>query len=476
MPDTHPTPRHGPPTWRRALAAALAGILVGCVVLWTGDQSPVVMAVLATLGGVGAVLSRLSLPTVTVGVASMLITSTFVGQFAWSDSIVGLMTGTFYGFCFLAASLVAALVRARKSYVRRAWDLAFAEARDHDSQVERAVAREREAMAGEIHDGMGHRLTLIAVQAARLSLDEDLPPQARAELQRIRENAASAAEELGETVRLLGQRDSSVTASLSGLRIDDVVERALASGVAVRSAVEPGLEDSVNDYTHAALLRTLQEALTNAAKHAPGAEVRVEAKRAGERVRLTVSNAVSPRGASSDPTGHGLVALRHRTTLLGGTLEVDRGEVFALTVELPREAVPTDDAADRESSRVDRLAAEATEAEHGRRKETRQAWLVPLAMVAILVFVTGGYFVYANLTSVLPPEEFESISVGDGEGETVRKLPPSEMLDAPRSLVPEPEGAECKYYEDELSFFKRVDVYRVCFADGAVVATDRVFS
>nr|WP_255671769.1 histidine kinase [Glycomyces amatae] len=328
-------------------------------------------------------------------------------------------------------------------------------------------------MAGEIHDGLGHRLTLIAVQASRLSLDEALPDHARAELQRIRENAAAASEELGETVALLAERRPGDTASLSGLGIGDVIERARASGVTVHGAIAPEVAERTNDYTHAALMRVLQEGLTNAAKHAPGAAVHLAIDLDGDEAVLEMRNATSP-APPSERGGHGIVALRHRIEILGGTLRTTSDEDFTLAVRLPREAMPSTTAADPGSSRLRVLTAEAADAERGRRRTTRQAWLAPIAVLASLALAVTGYFVYSTIASVLPPERFAAIEVGDAQSSTERLLPPTDMLDAPTAALPEPPGSTCRYYEASVSFFERVDVYRICFEGDRVVAADTI--
>lgn len=317
-------------------------------------------------------------------------------------------------------------------------------------------------------------MTLIAVQAARLSLDEQLPDHARAEMQRIRENAAAASEELGETVRLLSERTSGAAASLSGLRLAEVIERARSSGVTVHSDIEPGVEDAVNEYTHAALLRALQEGLTNAAKHAPGAAVRIAVGVVGDEVSLGVRNPVSQMPPPSASTGHGMVALRHRVAILGGVLTVERGAVFAVTVRLPCVSMPSVAADSDRPPRLGALTAAAAGAERRNRRATRLAWSIPVAMLGMIMLVVFGYFVYATFASVLPPERFAAIEVGDARSEVERSLPPMEMLDPPRAALPEPVGSTCRYYEASRSFFERDDVYRVCFADGRVVAVDMI--
>jgi signal transduction histidine kinase len=460
------------PRLARAWAAAAAGALLGAVLFWSIPFGEAGMAVSVTVVGLALGLARPPWPLVVVAAPFMLGTMTLLGLRSWS-SLGGLFFGVVYAFGFLVVVLIVTAVRARRNYVRRGWDLAFAEAREHDARVERAVAREREAMAGEIHDGLGHRLTLIAVQAARLSLDGELPSQARAELERIRANAAAAADELGETVALLTDRASGVTASLSGVGVEEVIERARSAGVVVRSDLDPEAEDAVNDYTRAALLRTLQEGLTNAAKHAPGAEVRLALAVAGDEAVLEIRNAAPPRSAPR-PGGHGLVALRHRAAILGGTLEESEAEDFVLTLRLPCSSAPSSGTARAQPSRLGALVEEAAGAKRRRRSATRLAWLVPAAGLTVSLLVLAGYFAYRTVGSVLPPERFDAIEIGDGRVEAARLLPAEEMLDAPRTALPEPAGANCEYYESAVSFFERVDVYRVCFADDRVVAVDTI--
>jgi signal transduction histidine kinase len=455
--------------------AAAAGAGLGAVLFWSVQFNEVGMVISVTTVGLAIGFLKPPWPLVMVAAVAMLGTMTMLGHLTWhSSALLGLFFGVVYAFGFLVVVLLMAAVRARRSYLQRGWDLAFAEAREHDARVERAVAREREAMAGEIHDGLGHRLTLIAVQAARLSLDADLSPQVRAEMQSIRANAAAAADELGETVGLLTERTSGVTASLSGLGFEDVLERARTSGVTVQSAIAPDLDGATNDYTRAALLRALQEGLTNAAKHAPGAAVRVAIDVAGDEVLLEMRNAAAPRRSQPGTSGHGILALRHRAAILGGALEVEDGEDFALILRLPASSTPSPTAARPQSSRIAALVDEATGAERRHRLATRLAWMVPTAGFVISVLVVVGYFVYNNVWSVLPPERFAAIEVGDTREEAERVLPPVNMLDAPDEALPEPPGATCTYYEASISFFDRDDVYRICFADDRVIATDTI--
>lgn len=472
MLDIEP-PLTWPARFVHAATAAAVGVALGVAAVeltgldWT-------MIGIALCVGVGAAFLRLRLPQVAVASTVSVAAATVWGQRQWSSADQGFFFGMVFIGSILAAILAVTAMRVRQEYVRRGWDLAFAEAREYDARVEQVVAREREAMAGEIHDGLGHRLTLIAVQAAGLSLDEQLPERVRAELRHIRENAAAASDELGETVRLLAETASGTAAPPSGHDIEDVIEHARASGVVVRSAVAAGVDAEVNEYTRAALLRALREGLTNAAKHAPGAAVDVAIAVDGGEVVLEVRNAMSGPRPPAASTGRGLVGLRHRAAILGGALEVEQEEEFALTVRLPSAAVPSPAVADRPPSRLGALTEESAIAARRRRQATRLAWLVPFGIAAFLSLATAGVYVVSGIASVLSPERFAAVHVGDTESEAERLLPVMEMLEAPRESVVEPPGADCRYYESSVSFFERDDVYMVCFADGRVVATATV--
>ena len=75
---------------------------------------------------------------------------------------------------------------------------------------------------------------------------------------------------------------------------------------------------------------------------------------------------------------------------------------------------------------------------------------------------------------MLTPEEFATIEVGQPREEVEEFLPAVEMLEPPTDRLDPPAApdADCRYYESEVSFFDRRDVYRICFADGAVASAD----
>lgn len=461
----------------------LVGAGLGVATLWTTGEGPPVLGIAApvVLGFVAVVAGfvvawtkpspALILVTVTTTVIAAFV-SGLVSIMPWQGAMIGLINGVTYALCLALPVLVAAAGRQRRVYVRRGWELARAEAGEYDARVQQAVMRERDAMAGEIHDDLGHRLTLIAVQTARLSLDATLPASTRVELKSIRANAADAADALGETVRLLTERTSDITASLTGLGFDDVIGRARSSGINVRDEIPSGAEAAVNEYSRAALLRIVQEGLTNAAKHAPGLPVDISMDLDVDDVVLRMHNA-SP-APSSSVQGHGIVALQHRVTILGGALTVDRSEGFTLAVRIPRSATPSQSAAQSDRTRTDAVEFEKAHFSRNRREAAQLALLTPAVLLVVAALSSIGYFVYANFAAELPPERFATISVGDAQTQTQSLLPEMGMFDAPRTVIAEPPNATCAYYEASVTFFARDDVFRICFANGQVVSTDTI--
>ncbi|MBB5778153.1 sensor histidine kinase [Nonomuraea jabiensis] len=189
-----------------------------------------------------------------------------------------------------------------------------------------ARLRERARIARQMHDSLGHDLALIAVRAAGLEMAPGLDePQVRAAGE-LRLAAADATDRLRQIIGLL--REDSDAAPLSPVNEDvtELVRRARDSGMPITLDVAPG---PVPDLAHA----VVQEGLTNAAKHAPGAPV-------GVRVspeRVTVRSGRPRARPLALPGGLGLAGLRERVRLAGGTLTAGPvGDGFELDVSIPR--------------------------------------------------------------------------------------------------------------------------------------------
>ncbi|MCD9141908.1 sensor histidine kinase [Streptomyces albireticuli] len=230
------------------------------------------------------------------------------------------------------------------------------------SEAERArrtLLEERTRIARELHDVVAHHMSVITVQADsapyRLT---GLPPEAREEFATI---AATARESLTEMRRLLGVlRSEDASGEAGGVerapqpgveRIPQLVEATVRAGLPVKLAMPDPLPDALPQTVDLSAYRIAQEALANVVRHAPGAATRVSVSVDRDRGGLMVLVVNSAPEAETPPletsgTGHGLVGMRERVRLVGGTLDTgplpDGG--FRVAARLPfttEEELPT---------------------------------------------------------------------------------------------------------------------------------------
>lgn len=193
---------------------------------------------------------------------------------------------------------------------------------------ERARLRERARIAQDMHDSLGHELSLIALRAGALQVAPDLPGHHRAAAADLRAAAADATDRLHRIIGVLREDDDEpAPLGPAGENVEQLVARAAESGLPVRWE-NGGPDTTVAPGTVAERLlhRVAREALTNAARHAPGAPVVVEVT--GDDVRgaaVTVTNG-KPAGPGSPAPGggSGLRGLRAAVTAVGGAFEAGR--------------------------------------------------------------------------------------------------------------------------------------------------------
>ncbi|MFI1965231.1 sensor histidine kinase [Streptomyces pathocidini] len=225
-----------------------------------------------------------------------------------------------------AALLVGAALRERRDAQRR---LAEQETISEAERAQRTLLEERARIARELHDVVAHHMSVITVQADSAAYRIDgLPPAAEEEFGTI---AASARSSLSEMRRLLGllrneHTDGGELAPQPGL--DDIarlVEATRRAGVPTELAVNRGGHE-FSQAVELSVYRIVQEALANVVRHAPQAATRVMVGPDGQgNLTVVIVNGPSPLEAEpleTTGTGHGLVGLRERVRLLGGTLEV----------------------------------------------------------------------------------------------------------------------------------------------------------
>ncbi|GAA4981883.1 hypothetical protein GCM10023205_59050 [Yinghuangia aomiensis] len=258
-------------------------------------------------------------------------------------------------------------LRQRRLLAAAGWERARHLEREHEMLADRARLRERARIAQDMHDSLGHELSLLALRAAVLEVDPELGEEQRAKAADVREGAAAATDRLHEIIGVLrsdaepeGEFAAAPGASTAAgpapvepvhQTLGDLVERARTSGMAVVLELSGRPPDS--PALSLAVQRVVREALTNAAKHAPGAAVTVSAVYAAGTAEVRVVNgppgepavpagAAARAGSAADRAGSpfrprprarstkrhtvpgsrmGLIGLRERVRLAGGTFE-----------------------------------------------------------------------------------------------------------------------------------------------------------
>jgi signal transduction histidine kinase len=198
-----------------------------------------------------------------------------------------------------------------------------------EQHSEQERLRERLRIARDMHDSLGHRLSLVSVQAAALEVTT-LPAEQRLAVRQLAIATRDAVDELHELVGALRGPEDSVGPALGA--VDALVEERRNCGMTVelrrngapRRLPEPGGQ---------AAYRVVEEGLTNAAKHAPGQPVTVSMAWEADALLVTVHNPVAAAGSGA---GHGLAGLAERVGAAGGFLDHRSLDgVFRLVAMLP---------------------------------------------------------------------------------------------------------------------------------------------
>ncbi|WP_207943087.1 histidine kinase [Actinomadura sp. KC345] len=230
-------------------------------------------------------------------------------------------------FTLLHATLVTAgmLVRSRRMLIESLEERARAAETEQRLRVEEGRLLERERIAREMHDVLAHRISLLAVHAGALEFRPDAPADQREAAGVIRQSAFEAMEDLREVIGVLRDDSPGTEPERPQPTLADVpelVEESRRAGGDVTLDEHVPDPDRVPSRVGRHAYRIVQEGLTNARKHAPGARVRVRLA-AGTDLDIEIVNALPP-GPSAlkiPGSGAGLVGLAERVALLGGTLE-----------------------------------------------------------------------------------------------------------------------------------------------------------
>lgn len=305
--------------WRRtrplAVLAVVVGGYAGLSLAFGATQSwsftfITIIALYSAVVYAGRPLLAAALATVGVVIASL------------TDPLIDSFGAAIWGPSLMVLTVVAGLTgRAVRARTRALEDRAETLDREEQRRAAEAAAEERRRIARELHDIISHSLGVVVLQAgaAERVVDRD-PERAREVLQSIR---ATGQEAIGEMGTLLGLLDDTPRTSrepqpsLSDL--DALVSRMRDAGLSVDLVIE-GQRRSLPAALELSAFRVMQEALTNAIKHASGAHVRAILRYTPTELQVDVSNA-GAAGAVGMGSKRGLAGMRERVEVFGGTLE-----------------------------------------------------------------------------------------------------------------------------------------------------------
>jgi signal transduction histidine kinase len=235
-------------------------------------------------------------------------------SYGWWLTLVVVMHACLVGWGQLAA--------ARAAVITSLQDRAERAEAEQGRRVAEARAAERAAIAREMHDVLAHRLSLLATYAGALEYRPDQPPERLSQAAGvIRTTVHQALNELRDVIALLRDEPDDLARPVPALAdLPTLVEESRATGTPVELSGGIGLTE-VPGTTGRTAYRVVQEALTNARKHAPGQPVRIALDGTpGARLQIDVRNPLGAR-SSIPGTGTGLVGLTERVRLAGGHLD-----------------------------------------------------------------------------------------------------------------------------------------------------------
>ncbi|MBM2622900.1 sensor histidine kinase [Actinoplanes sp. LDG1-06] len=214
---------------------------------------------------------------------------------------------------------IAMLVRSQRQLVASWAERARQAEEGQRLRVEQAKLAEREQLAREMHDVLAHRISLLAVHAGALEVRRESSPEEQRAAGVIRECAHDALEDLRTVIGVLRAPAEDQPQPTLG-DVPALVEQSRVAGADVGLALDS--DGDVPDTVGRHAYRIVQEALTNARKHAPGAPVKVAISGGAEHgLDVAVRNTLTGRGPTMPGAGAGLTGLRERVALAGGHIE-----------------------------------------------------------------------------------------------------------------------------------------------------------
>jgi signal transduction histidine kinase len=246
--------------------------------------------------------------------------------------------GVIAGLALSGAALALGLYQAtRLAYAQQERDRVRRLERERELLDQQAAAQERLRIARELHDVVAHNVSLMVIQAQALEATADDSGAARRGAQTIAELGRDAMSEMQLTLELMRSESAETERKPQpGLHdLGPLLERARSAGVAVELSVR-GEERPLPAGVELSAYRIVQEALTNVIKHSGSDRASVQLRYGDHGLELEIVDHGNGAPAAAS-TGHGLVGMRERVTLFGGTLDAGpaNGQGYRVVAKLP---------------------------------------------------------------------------------------------------------------------------------------------
>ncbi|RIV38041.1 sensor histidine kinase [Micromonospora radicis] len=451
---------------RFPLAAYVSAALVG---LGTGGQSSLVLAVLSA--SVGYRVARWWRVAVALAAAWACYLAS-IGL--WEGELDARLAVAFSAMFVLLAvppAGVARLVRRRRTLLAAMHQRNVQLHRQQSEVARQAQARERARIARDLHDSLGHKLTLISLYAGMLRTADGERRDEATDL--VRQTSSAAMTELRQILGILDQGDTQpLVQPLTGL--DELATQARAAGADVQIRRE-GEPRPLTPLTEHAAYRVIQEGLTNALRHAQGGGVVLLLRYEPDALVAGVTNTAGRRFSRST-SQQGLLGLAERVRVANGVLyhgpTPDGG--FRLAATLPYSGgQPAAPAAEHRAPPGTAPEADFTAlVDRDRRRGRLILVATTLSLAALLVLCLAGAWL-AMAFVVVDRDTYDAIRVGQPEPEVRALLPDADAATVGVGGGRAVPGATCVDYEasllDEGGPGTGRTIYRFCFRDGVLV-------
>ncbi|MGU3432028.1 sensor histidine kinase [Actinomycetes bacterium M1A6_2h] len=319
--------------WRRRFPVAVALVLLPFLTFTDMTGGAAVVALFAVA------VHRPWRTTVWIAVAHVVVAVPFT--IATQDSLPSVVRENLFGVAFLALAVAwGTLVRTRRELIDSLRERAERAESEAALEAEAARWRERERIAHEMHDVLAHRISLISLHSGALEVRSGIDSETQRSASTIRTAAHAALDDLRGVLGILRSEPAGPPRPEAGLAgLPELVSDAMSVGTTIR--LTPISFDGMRSSSNRTAFRIVQEALTNARKHAPGAPVSIVFDREQDELHVSVRNAVTPDDVSPVPgSGTGLVGITERVRLAAGRVEHgirrrDEGLEFAVDAWLP---------------------------------------------------------------------------------------------------------------------------------------------